>query len=266
VRHLSRNDVKPVVLLTEDGGQTWVNRVADIHSQLPRGEWGWKIQFVDDRVGFVALENFEAGAILKTVDGGQTWTRFPVNDPQRNANIQGIGFVDDRHGWVGGWGDADFARRTSSETLDGGVTWQDANAIGNTLNRFRFFGNPVSVGYSSGDTMYKYSAAPVAQLAGALEAMPPRAGLFDSLEPVEAVGSAEVTMTVPPGAHRVAVYIWDSFGEHVRTLVDEADPAPGARTLRWDGNDSAGRVLRRGYFVWRLLVDDVAESRLVRLT
>ena len=30
-----RDNVKPVVLLTEDGGQTWTNRVADIEDQFP---------------------------------------------------------------------------------------------------------------------------------------------------------------------------------------------------------------------------------------
>ena len=81
----TRANVKPVVLLTEDGGQTWVNRVANIQSQFPPGEWGWKIQFLNDQIGFVSLENFDAGAILKTTDSGQTWTRHAVNDPPRKC-------------------------------------------------------------------------------------------------------------------------------------------------------------------------------------
>lgn len=151
----TRNNVKPVVLFTEDGGETWANRAAAIHDELPLGEWGWKIQFLTDQIGFVSLENFHDGAILKTTDGGQTWKRFPVNDPQRNANLEGVGFVDENHGWVGGWGDENFDRLSSSETFDGGLTWRDANDIGQAINRFRFFGNPVQVGYSSGVTVYK---------------------------------------------------------------------------------------------------------------
>ena len=149
------------MLFTEDGGETWVNRVADLQNQFPPGEWGWKIQFLNDQVGFVSLENFHQGAILKTTDGGLTWTRHVVNDPQQNANLEGIGFVDENHGWVGGWGDADFERRSSSETFDGGLTWRDANEIGTAINRFRFFGNPVTVGYASGETVYQYSSEPV---------------------------------------------------------------------------------------------------------
>ncbi len=92
------DNVKAVVLHTEDGGETWVNRLADLEDELPLGEWGWKIQFVDDRVGFVSLESEQRGAILKTSDGGQTWSRSEVTDPQRNVNLEGVGFVDENHG------------------------------------------------------------------------------------------------------------------------------------------------------------------------
>ena len=104
----TRLNVKPVVLLTEDGGQTWVNRVANIQDQFPLGEWGWKIQFLNDQLGFVSLENFSDAAILKTTDGGQTWKRLKVNDPQGNVNLEGIGFIDEQRGWVGGWGPGGF--------------------------------------------------------------------------------------------------------------------------------------------------------------
>ena len=108
VSNPTRNDVKPVVLFTQDGGLTWVNRVANLEDQFPFGEWGWKIFFLNQSVGYVSLENFTAGAILKTTDGGETWTRKPINDQQGNANLEGIGFVDENHGWVGGWGDVKF--------------------------------------------------------------------------------------------------------------------------------------------------------------
>lgn len=37
----------------------------------------------------------------------------------------------------------------------GGLSWSDANHIGLAINRFRFFGSPVTVGYASGQTVYK---------------------------------------------------------------------------------------------------------------
>ena len=67
----TRDKVKPVVLETADGGVTWINRLAGREAEFPFGEWGWKIQFLDERIGFVSLENFSAAAILKTDDGGK---------------------------------------------------------------------------------------------------------------------------------------------------------------------------------------------------
>lgn len=261
----TRNNVKPVVLYTEDGGQTWVNRVADIQNEFPLGEWGWKIQFLNDQVAFVSLENFNEGAILKTTDNGLTWKRHVVNDPQRNANLEGIGFVDENHGWVGGWGDANFQRRSSSETFDGGRIWRDANEIGKAINRFRFFGHPVTVGYASGETVYKYSSEPVPAPVAALAVAPRRGQVFDDLEPLEAVDQTSTTITVPANASRLTVRIWDRFGDHVRTLVDEANPLVGGRTLSWDRTDDAGHALPPGYFIWRVTVDQTSESRLVFL-
>jgi len=125
-----RDNVKPVVLFTEDGGSTWVDQIADIHDDLHAGEWGWKIHFVDPRLGFVSLENFNDGAVLKTTDGGTHWTRIEVDDPQQNANLEGVGFIDENHGWVGGGGKPAFVGGQSSVTEDGGASWSDANEIG----------------------------------------------------------------------------------------------------------------------------------------
>jgi photosystem II stability/assembly factor-like uncharacterized protein len=258
----TRANVRPVVLRTNDGGETWVNRVAGIQAVFPLGEWGWKIQFLNANTGFVSLENFTQGAILKTADGGTTWTRHPINDAQQNANLEGVGFVDERHGWVGGWGDADFELLSSSETLDGGLTWRDANDIGKAINRFRFFGQPVSVGYASGETVYKYSAEPAP-----VSAVPTvrRGAIFDSLEPADAAGDATIPVMIPPGASRLTVRIWDRFGDPVRVLADETAPAAGARELRWNRTSDAGAVVPRGYYIWRATIDGRSESRLVHL-
>jgi photosystem II stability/assembly factor-like uncharacterized protein len=267
----ARLNVKPVVLLTEDGGQTWVNRVADIQDQFPLGEWGWKIQFLNDQIGFVSLENFNEAAILKTTDGGQTWKRLKVNDPQGNVNLEGIGFIDEQRGWVGGWGPGGFGspgtpQGFSSATIDGGENWQDANEIGRFINRFRFFGNPVQVGYASGDTVYKYSSEPIPLAMAALAGGPKRGQICNSLEPLVATDSDKFSITIPPNATRLAVYIWDRFGELVRTLVDEVNPSSGMRTLSWDRTDKSGQVLPPGIFIWRVLVDQVTESRLVQMS
>lgn len=255
----SRNNVKPVVLFTEDGGQTWINRVAAIQDEFPFGEWGWKIQFLDELVGFISLENFVAGAILKTTDGGLTWERQSVNDQQGNVNLEGVGFTDEKRGWVGGWGKA-TARGASSETVDGGEMWQDANDIGRFINRFRFFGNPVTVGYASGRTVFKYSSEPVMPVPLAL-AQTTR--ILDTNEPVEASGPVEIVYTVPQGTGCLEIDIWDRFGRYVRRLVDEKNPDPGEQSITWDLKDGSVQRVPAGIYIYRITVDGQAESRVV---
>lgn len=258
----SRDNVIPVVLYTEDGGKTWVNRVVDISSSFPLGEWGWKIQFLNDRVGFVSLENFSQGAILKTTDGGQTWTRLRINDPQENTNLEGIGFIDENKGWVGGWGDADFEGGFSSSTEDGGQNWQDASEIGQFINRFRFFGNPVTVGYASGLTVYKYSSEPI--IAPLLERVPPLRFLTTNT-PAAFNKSVKIDYKIPENSKKVRIDIWNQFGGYVRQLVSEDNPASGQKSAIWDGKDDAGGQLPSGIFIYRLTVDGNAESRVIRL-
>jgi hypothetical protein len=92
--------LRPVVLYTEDGGNSWVDRLEAIRDQFPLGEWGWKIQFLDSKIGLISLQNYDDGAIITTSDSGMTWTRRPINDAQMNKNLEGIGFVNASHGWV----------------------------------------------------------------------------------------------------------------------------------------------------------------------
>jgi photosystem II stability/assembly factor-like uncharacterized protein len=258
----TRSRVKPVVLYTEDGGRTWANLLAGMESQFPPGEWGWKIFFVNDRVGYVSLENFSAGAILKTTDGGKSWVRKPVNDPQGNKNLEGIGFLDEERGWVGGWGDAAFSSGFSSATSDGAESWRDANEIGRFLNRFRFLGNPVAVGYAAGDTIYKYSAEPV-------PAPPvPRAapvGLLAARGSEMTGRPAAIAFRVPAGAKRLSVNVWDHYGVHVREVIDQPDPAAGPGSVAWDGRTDAGEPAPPGYYVYRVSIDDDSESRVLHL-
>jgi len=264
VANPTRNDVRAVVLRTEDGGATWVNKVASLSAVLPLGEWGWKIQFLDHQVGYVALESFVRGAILKTTDGGDSWTRIDINDPQGNANLEGVGFVDESTGWVGGWGSASFQEGFSSATTDGGTTWQDANEIGRFINRFRFLGDPVTVGYASGRTVYRYSAEPAVARTAAVAAAQQLRFLTDNA-PSRSDVPLQLAATVPDGAGRLAVDVWDRFGEHVRRVLDDPGPAAGPRTVEWDATDDAGRALA-GSFLLRVTVDGRSESQIVHIT
>jgi len=256
-----RDDVVPVVLSTDDGGLTWQNRLAGIQPALPMGEWGWKIHFVDENVGFVSLENFHDGAVLKTVDGGHTWARMPVNDPQGNANLEGVGFADPQLGWVGGWGNRDGSDGFTSETRDGGVTWADANEVGKLLNRFRVIREPDLVVYASGDTVYKYSA-----LADAANADGGDETNDDAVDVSKGRFPLAIPVVAPPDAKSLRVDIWDRFGEHLATMLnDDAPAAGGARRFTWSGEISSGGSAEPGAYIYRVTIDDHAESRVVAI-
>jgi hypothetical protein len=276
-----RAHVQAVVLRTRDGGTTWTDQVEALRPQLPLGEWGWKIHFLDDRIGYVALESFERGAILKTVDGGENWTRIDINDPQGNANLEGVGFLTESVGWVGGWGPASIgpggqpvhmALGSSSATTNNGVTWQDVKFENDELpgqeilkfvNRFRFFRVSVPVGYASGLGVYKFSAEPPSPPVGVAAEQGVR--LLVDNAPRESALPLHIPVDVPSGAGRLKVALWDRFGRYVRRLVDEPDPPAGSRTVVWDGLDDDGQQALAGQFIIRVTVDDHSESQIVQL-
>ena len=133
------------VLFTPDGGTTWETRYTGTHLQ----SLGWKISFPSRRVGYVSVESFDVTTpthCLKTEDGGSTWTEVVLTSTG-SLDMQGIGFVTEQMGWVGGLGQM---RRTT----DGGLHWVPVD-WGEDVNRFRFL-SP-QLGYASGRTIYKYS-------------------------------------------------------------------------------------------------------------
>lgn len=257
-----RDNSFPVVLKTTDGGVTWENKLASISDDLLKGEWGWKIQFLNDQIGFVSLEAFDVGAILKTTNGGESWERLPINDPQKNANLEGVGFIDENTGWVGGWGDRKFERQSSSATEDGGRTWRDANEIGRAINRFRFFGNPVTVGYSSGVTVYKYESADAGvELVQTFETsreVMPASSLTRSCQ----ADSIHIPVVRADSGQSACLRIWDRFGDEVATIEGNS----GDLTIvEWDMKDMGGNPVKPGYFILRFTCGDKSESSLLKL-
>ena len=71
--------------------------------------------------------------------------------------------------------------------------------------------------------------------------------------------------TLPDGARSVWLHVWDRFGNVVRTVAHELDVAPGSHTVTWDRRDDAGEAVQPGSYIYRLTVDDEAESGVVFL-
>jgi hypothetical protein len=255
----SYDKLKPVIMFTADGGRTWEDRLENSGIDFPSGEWGWKIDFLTPEIGFVSLENDTAAAILKTIDGGKTWKRIPITDPQKNVELEGIGFINEQVGWVGGWGHGFFDGSpdgTTSGTIDGGATWFNANDVGRFINRFRFLKTSPIVGYASGGTVYQCVAsddAGAALLTAAAPQMaePPIPRAWDKLN---------ITAEVPKEARRLTVTIFDPRQTLVKVLVDEKSPLPGTRSFAWNFKTDDGVDAGRGHFIYRVVVDSNATT------
>ena len=161
---------KALILSTFDGGASWQIR----HQSNRVEEEVWKIFFPSRKIGYGAIEYQDTTSsantyFLKTTDGGLTWTDMPFLSPGINYDIEGVGFINDTVGWIGG----DVCYPTY-KTTDGGLTWNPdisfgkrtsyyecaaGNTEGIALNRFRRFGDTLM--YASGFTVCKLSAPQV---------------------------------------------------------------------------------------------------------
>ena len=275
--HPRRSDVVPTVLKTEDGGKTWRDMLGE-NINAPLGEWGWKIQFLQDGFGVVACENFQVGAILITEDGGNSWRRQEIrnrNGEMINQNLEGIGFLDRHTGWVGGWGDPVFSSGRTSATTDGGRTWTDLTPTwpspvkgfdnpcppfeqdGQYINRFRFIGD---VAYASGNTVYKYTNQKIYE---PTEAEISSSRLLSSRDSLLCTDHVDIPIVVPSQTKSLSVILYDRFAGQVRTLIEENNPVAGQRLLSWDLKDDNGAKLTPGQFIVRVNCDDLSESRLI---
>jgi photosystem II stability/assembly factor-like uncharacterized protein len=255
--------LKPVVLFTADGGETWVDQLQNSGIKFPSGEWGWKIQFLTAKLGFVSLESFNTAAILKTADGGQTWKRIEITDPQKNVDLEGIGFVSETVGWVGGWGhgfDPGPGDGVTSGTTDGGATWFNANEVGGFINRFRFTGSEPIVGYASGRTIYQCMTSAAGEEL-ARHSLAARAAAPSI--PV-ARKSMEVKVQLPDNAKQLTITIFDPRETLVKVLAEETSPKAGARSFAWDFKTEQGKDAGTGHFTYRVSIDGQVSTGMVQ--
>ncbi|MDZ7369510.1 MAG: YCF48-related protein, partial [candidate division KSB1 bacterium] len=84
---------------------------------LPQGNRLGEIQFVDSLHGWIRAEG---RTILRTTDGGHTWSEEVIGNGQQEVYFQRIYFVDQLHGWAVGSGAPPVIMRTR----DGGKTWE----------------------------------------------------------------------------------------------------------------------------------------------
>ncbi|MDG5492628.1 YCF48-related protein [Psychroserpens sp. SPM9] len=140
--------LRGIIVKTTDGGQTWstVTLGADSNTRI------WKIQELTDSVMYASVESFTpTPEYYKSKDGGQTWSLHSVSPPGFSGTIQGVGFLNESLGWVGGF------NTTFYETTDQGQSWTYKPTVGSSYNRFQRVNDTLM--YASGINVYKYTDA-----------------------------------------------------------------------------------------------------------
>ena len=227
------------ILFTSDRGATWQTRFTT--SRI--GEWCWKINFPSRRVGYISLQR-NAGSptyFLKTTDGGLTWTEKLFSSS--NYYVQGIGFATETRGWLGG-----NSSQPTYGTTNGGDTWFP-DTFGVRVNRFRMISD--SVGYSTGQGVYKYSRSLPTDI---VEVKP--AETLESFvllnaypNPFNPTTTIEYRLTVGADDPATPLYlqlkVLDILGREVATLLNEPKRV-GTYSVQFDGSHlSSGMYLAR---------------------
>ncbi|MEP0548117.1 MAG: FlgD immunoglobulin-like domain containing protein [Rhodothermales bacterium] len=237
---------RAVVLLTEDGGDTWSVRYTSPIRES--GEWSWKITFPTPTTGYVSIEgNGDPAKVLKTTDAGVTWS---VRTIPGSNDLQGLGFITENVGWASG-------RGMTSVTTDGGTTWSPL-ALDGSINRFEFFGD--TLGYAMGHRIYTLARPTTTDAEGTPSASV--AAITASFP--NPFATATTIQYETDRAGDVTLEVHDVLGRRVATLAQGFRP-PGPHEATWDGRAEDGRVLASGVYLVRLTAGDRIATHRVTL-
>ena len=128
-----RESMRGLILRSDDGGDSW----REVFRSARPFETVWKLHFPSDSVGYATIQSYDPDPgvtrrfVARSVDGGATWSELPLVDAAEWRSF-GIGFADERTGWVGG-------TTGGLETRDGGASWTPVG-MGRAVNKIRFVG------------------------------------------------------------------------------------------------------------------------------
>jgi photosystem II stability/assembly factor-like uncharacterized protein len=109
------------LLGTTDGGQTWTVRRAPAEDTLR------DVYFTNERTGWLVCDRSiyllrtkqePRSYLLRTTDGGESWSRVEVTGADVDVLLTRVAFADDARGWAFGEMGALYA------TTDGGASWE----------------------------------------------------------------------------------------------------------------------------------------------
>lgn len=253
-----------VVLRTLDGGLSWERVHVSSLTAGAQAEWGWKISFPTDDTGYISVEyassNAPTAKVLKTTDGGATWSEVYIEGSNSSAGLQGIGFISATTGWASG-------RGVTSVTTDGGTTWTQLGHYNPGTNNGqldgamnRFFVVNDTLAYGVGLRLYELTTA--SSTSTALEAKPlPDAFSLADPYPNPFVEEARLPYSLER-ASMVHVQVIDMLGRIHRSFPSRY-LQPGSHEIIWDGTDEAGTRVPSGGYIFLVDIGDSIETKRV---
>jgi photosystem II stability/assembly factor-like uncharacterized protein len=215
-----------VILYTTDGGITWTTKFKN----KDLNEYCWKIQRLTDQIYFASIEdlNLVYPSILKSYDGGMSWTKYYVCDSF--YNIEGLGFIDPLKGFTGGGAGGSF------ESDDGGKTWNYSSVCPYMDRVFRVND---SVIFATGFQIWKYEKGKNGNNGPVNN--PAIINLYCYPNPVSKVLTINFALA---RSTRAVLNIYDAQGKAVKYIVNEDKPAGDYQYLINTDN-----LIRGMYFV-----------------
>ena len=233
---------KGIVLFTSDGGDNWVTKIITPNDK----QWGWKIDFPSRDTGYISLEKegptSGAAYFLKTTNGGETWEEKLFWST--SLDQEGIGFVNNNTGWIGGW----FFN--TYKTTDGGDTWA-SDPWGYNVNRIRFLSD--TLGYAVGLTVYKYDRDTSVGISNISSEVPESFELSQNYpNPFNPSTTIEFTVL---DYDETRLSVFDILGREITVLVNER-LRPGIYRYTFDASG-----LESGVYFYRINTRRYTESK-----
>lgn len=244
--HITHTSSRAIILSTGDGGETWDT----VYVTSRMNEWAWKIDFPSRNTGYVSLQrngNVAPVYILKTTDGGKTWTDKLFSPT--GYFVQGIGFLNDSVGFAGG------TSLKPKMTTNGGETW-DTVTIGNSLNRFRRVNDTLM--YVSGAGLWKYSPGSILGIDRQGIPIPARFALQQNY-PNPFNPQTTIEFSIPEDGF-TTISIYDITGQWMRTLFSDY-ASKGSFKVSWDGRIESDEEAASGTYFYRLETKNFSETK-----
>ena len=262
-------DGNAIILRTTNRGASWTEVFQSTRAPGVMGEWGWKISFPTELTGYVSVEYNNAppgqsAKVLKTLDGGLTWTELLIPGSTESAGLQGIGFLTADTGWATG-------RGTTSMTTDGGLTWtqipgfdEDSNPNGGLDGRTnRIFVVSLTLAYAVGEYTYKFDGQTPVFVERESIVVPEKFRIEQNY-PNPFSPSTTIKYSLFSDMN-VQIDVRDILGRTVKRLVSGFQ-STGVYTVTWDGtNDSGVRMASGMYFYISDMGDSIEMKRMVLL-